>query len=183
VRTADEEPLAVLHRVQDEESEEAPATTELDLGHEYSEHNRERGSRGGGGGSSGASAGRKALLYLPNRLADLVDIVRLDVGVGFGYGAVARITKHLQMGYRHFDPGSMRFGLRGRRAPVFLERADEKGFGGGFKTSPERKVTAGEFGLGADLAIIGAYAGICFDELADFAAGLVTYDFKGDDFR
>ena len=49
-----------------------------------------------------------------------------------------------------------------------------------FSRSKDRSVCPGEIGLGVDL-FLGVYAGICVDELADFATGIFFLDIKDDD--
>lgn len=122
-----------------------------------------------------------ALYYIPNRLLDFIDIFRADVGVGVSYGGVLRFSRYGQMGYRHFLPYSVRIGIRGLKAPAFIERYTEYGFGPSFRNSRDRPVTVAEFGLGLDLVFVGAYAGLSLDELLDFLGGIIFLDLKGDD--
>ena len=123
------------------------------------------------------------LLWVPNRVLDLIDVVKLDVGAGMSFGAVARITKFGQFGYRSLSPLSVRVGLFGRKLPVLVEHSSEFGIGPGFLQSSERTVCKGEIGAGADLFIVGAYGGICVDELLDFVAGIFFLDVSGDDLK
>lgn len=126
---------------------------------------------------------QQAFLWIPNRVADFIDIFRVDVGVGPSAGAVLRITEYGQLGYRQMMPGSLRIGDFGRRLPLVVEASNEFGAGPGFKNSKDREVCPGEVGAGLDLLLVGAYGGICFDELADFVAGIFMADFKDDDFQ
>ena len=123
----------------------------------------------------------QVLLYIPNRVLDLVDVFRVDVGVGPSFGAVVRVTEYGEAGVREMLPMSVRVGDFGRRAPFLLETSNEFGIGPLYVDSSDRKVCPAEVGLGADLLVAGAYAGICFDELLDFAAGLIFIDLKDDD--
>ena len=166
---------APWHRV------EADDTAPIELGQEYSEHSR---------GAPAVSAGRKktsffrvVLLYLPNRVLDLIDIPRIDAGVGFSTGAVVRATRWGQVGYRVVSPVSLRVGLRGRHLPVFLERSSEFGAGPAFLQSADREVTPVELGVGADLFLAGVYAGLSLDQLVDFIGGFVGLDPADDDLR
>lgn len=120
------------------------------------------------------------LLWVPNRVLDFIDIFRVDVGAGSAFGAVGRITKYGQFGYRQIAPLSVRVGLMGRRLPVMVEHSSEFGIGPGFVASHDRKVCKGEIGLGADL-LVGAYLGICTEEVLDFVAGIFFLDVSGDD--
>ena len=123
---------------------------------------------------------RKILWYIPNRVIDLIDVFRLDVGAGPAAGVVVRATRYGQVGARGIYPLAGRIGLRGRRVPVFLERDEEYGIGPHFHQSRQRQVTPYEIGVGIDLGV-GAYAGISLDELADFFAGFVFIDLSNDD--
>lgn len=127
------------------------------------------------------SLASKILLWLPNRVLDLIDVVKLDVGVGPMVGGVVRITKYGQVGFRGVAPATLRAGAMGRRAPVMIERANEMGIGPAFLESPDRIICPGELGVGLDFIFVGAYAGICVDELVDFVGGIFTADIKEDD--
>lgn len=179
-------------------AQDSTAGNDIELGQEYSQYNKSRKvtkvkSRSSKKSSCGnntvcpwskhnAENMRAVALYIPNRIVDFLDIFRVDIGVGPSVGAVARVSKIGQVGYREFNPWSARIGLRGREMPVFLETHDEYGIGPVFENSPDRKVTDGEIGVGADLLIAGAYLGICLDEFVDFVLGIVTIDPSGDDF-
>ena len=160
----------------------------IELGEEYVEYARPVGSGNTARGSSGRSTGQdhslthKVLLYIPNRIVDLLDIFRLDLGAGPAVGGVVRVTKFAQAGMRNMLPLSVRVGLAGRRLPVFVESSNEIGVSPAFAQSKDRNVSAGELGLGIDLGIIGAYGGVCLDEAGDFLAGIVGFDPKDDDF-
>lgn len=123
----------------------------------------------------------EVLLYIPNRILDLIDVFRVDVGVGASVGAVVRVTEYAQVGYRQMAPVSLRVGDFGRQFPVLVETSNEIGVSPAFKQSADREVCSAEIGLGGDLLIVGAYGGICLDELADFVGGLFLIDFKDDD--
>ena len=126
---------------------------------------------------------RKVILYIPNRILDLIDVIRLDLGIGSAIGYVFRVTKYGQFGYRKMKPASFRVGFLGRKWPFLYEKVSEYGIGPSFRTSRERKVTDFELGMGAELFVLGAYAGLSFDELFDFFGGLVGYDYKLDDIK
>lgn len=125
----------------------------------------------------------KALLWVPNRILDFIDIFRVDLGAGPAVGVVGRITKYGQFGYRNMMPASLRIGDFGRKAPVMMERSNEFGIGPAFVDSKDRKICTGELGVGLDLFIVGGYAGVCVDELADFVTGIFFVDLKGDDLK
>lgn len=123
------------------------------------------------------------LLWVPNRVLDFTDIFRADVGVGPAMGGVVRFSKHGQAGYRKINPASVRVGLFGRQVPFLIENSDEYGVGPNYVASKDRKVCKGELGVGADLFLVGAYAGVCADEIADFLAGIFFIDVSDDDIR
>jgi hypothetical protein len=123
----------------------------------------------------------EVLLYIPNRIIDFIDIFRVDVGVGASVGAVVRVTKYAQAGYRQMLPVSFRVGDFGRQFPALVETSNEIGVSPLFKQSADREVCKAEIGLGADALVVGAYGGICLDEVADFLGGIFLIDFKGDD--
>ena len=50
----------------------------------------------------------EVLLYIPNRVLDLIDVFRIDVGIGASVGGVVRVTKYAQGGYRQMLPVSLR---------------------------------------------------------------------------
>jgi hypothetical protein len=126
---------------------------------------------------------RDVLLYLPNRFLDLVDVFRVDVGVGASVGGVVRVTKYVQGGYRQMAPVSLRVGDFGRTFPVMVESSSEVGISPAFKQSADRDVCEAELGLGLDVLILGGYGGVCLDELADFIGGIFLIDFKDDDLQ
>jgi hypothetical protein len=121
------------------------------------------------------------LLWVPNRVLDIVDIFRVDVGVGPAVGGVVRVTEYAQAGLRTMMPASLRVGDFGRELPLTLEASNEFGISPAFRQSKDRKICPGEVGAGADLLIVGAYGGICLDEVVDFIAGVFFLDPKDDD--
>lgn len=123
---------------------------------------------------------RRILWYVPNRVIDLIDIFKLDFGIGGAAGGVVRASRYGQTGYRYVHPISMRIGLRGREIPFFIERHTEYGIGPEFRQTPNRRITPLELGIGVD-AGIGVYAGISIDEFFDFLAGFLWFDPAGDD--
>ena len=163
---------------------------DLQLGEEYSEYNKGRAGMSGRGktnqshheASDSDGTWKTVLLYIPNRIVDFLDIFRVDIGVGPAVGGVMRLTKWGQAGYRDFYPGSVRIGLNGRRSPVFVEHRREAGLGTDYRPSSDRDVTPGEFGVGVDLLVAGAYIGVSADELIDFFGGIFCLDPSNDDF-
>ncbi|MCB0330472.1 MAG: hypothetical protein KDD70_12435 [Bdellovibrionales bacterium] len=122
------------------------------------------------------------LLWPVNRVLDLVDVVRIDVGAGTSYGGVLRITRQGSLGYRSVAPGSLRIGSFGRKPPILFEEEDEKGAGVNYKFSSDREVCDTEIGVGIDLFLAG-YIGICAEGIVDFLGGIIFLDPDDDDIR
>ena len=128
------------------------------------------------------------LLYIPNRVLDLFDIVRLRVRVGPGIAVGARVTEVAQAYVGTY--ASVYAGLPGPRLrqtpklPIGLEShngasvsvVDATADGG---IGPDYSPT--EIGAGFQLAIIGIDIGIDPVEIVDFAAGILTIDLRDDD--
>jgi hypothetical protein len=159
----------------------ADSVPEIHLGQEYTKYNKT--SARSGSSSSGGFSVRSVLLYVPNRLVDLLDIFRCDVGVGPAAGGVLRLSKYAQMGYRGMHPFSLRVGLQGRHSPVFVETSNEFGVGPAFVNSRDRRVQTAEIGAGLDLFLAGAYLGIDLGAIPDFFAGIFGFDPDDDDFK
>jgi hypothetical protein len=124
-----------------------------------------------------------ALLWLPNRFLDLIDVFRADVGLGPSVGGVIRVTRYGQAGFRTMAPGSLRIGNLGRNPPVMIETSNEFGVGPAYVKSKDRDICTGELGAGADIMIAGAYLGFCPEEFVDFVAGLFFLDVMDDDVK
>lgn len=126
--------------------------------------------------------------YLPNRLFDLCDIVRVHARVGTGFGAGARVTRYLPVfigDYRAVWLGLP--GPRGRAAlPLPVGTEGQKGLElgptklGGAWHPPTYGV--GEVGAGVMVYFVGLEIGFDPYELADFLAGIAIVDFAHDDF-
>jgi hypothetical protein len=126
--------------------------------------------------------GDQLLYWLPNRLLDFWDILRVDAGVGPSYGGAVRVTRFLQAGSRNFVPGSLRVGAMGRRLPIMLETSDEEGFAPfDYFPSAQRDVCTYEVGVGLEFLVAGAYLGVCPEEIFDFIGGIFLLDFEHDD--
>lgn len=121
------------------------------------------------------------LLWPVNRVLDIIDVFKFDIGVGPGVGAVVRVTKWGQLGYRQMLPASLRIGNFGRSAPARIEPFEEIGIGPFFRESSVRTVCPGEVGAGVDALLFGVYAGVCVEEIFDFGAGVLFFDPMDDD--
>lgn len=127
------------------------------------------------------------LLYLPNRLFDLVDIVRLRARVGPGFAMGVRATKIVQANLGGYS--TVFVGLPGpRQDPSFpLPLGLEMYAGAALSVAEVGTNTWGpdysptEFGVHTQLALVGFDIGIDPYEIVDLALGLVFLDPVGDD--
>jgi hypothetical protein len=131
---------------------------------------------------------RRVATYVPSRLLDLLDVVRLRVRVGPGTAFGARATEAADVFVGAYT--SVYVGLpgpRGRmlpRLPAGIESrsgaevsAADLSTGAGL--GPDYSST--ECGIGVQLGLFGADAGIDPIELIDFVVGLFGVDLRADD--
>ena len=133
-----------------------------------------------------AASSHPLLMYIPNRIFDLLDIVRLRVRVGPGISAGVRATKPVSafVGFH----STVYAGLPGPRGkaeiplPVWIENR------GGAQASLANLAPGNtyygplEIGVEAQPLIVGLNIGIEPFELLDFAAGFLCIDLQDDDF-
>src|SRR5262245_55389039 len=65
------------------------------------------------------------LYYVPNRVLDFIDIGRLSIGIGCGFGVNVRVTELAEIGFGQYS--TTRFGMKGRVLPVYEESINESG--------------------------------------------------------
>ncbi|HHZ83188.1 MAG TPA: hypothetical protein EYN60_04105 [Nitrospirales bacterium] len=125
------------------------------------------------------------LLYPVNRILDIFDIFRINLGFGPGYGINVRATKLLQAGVESYS--TLRVGL-GKESGIWSPRY-------GIVYTESELLTAGaslaymggrqrgtmEVGTTVHLGLIGAEGAIDLAEIADFFLGFAMIDFKEDD--
>lgn len=137
---------------------------------------------------TGNSLGHKLLLYVPNRVLDALDIVRLRARVGPGLAVGVRATKVASAYIGSY--AAIYAGLPGPRLrptvklPVGLESYSgvdvslaEATVSGGI--GPDYSFT--EFGLSVHLLLLGLDVGLDPWEVVDLVTGLVLIDLRGDD--
>jgi len=135
------------------------------------------------------SVGEVLLFYLPNRIFDVLDLVRLRARVGPGVAVRARATEGVDVGIGSY--ASVFAGLPGPRSqveipfPVGFETYSgiELGPGdaevsGGY--SPDYSVT--EFGASVQAVLVGVDVGLDPFEVLDLVTGFFLVDLRGDDF-
>ena len=134
----------------------------------------------------GRSVAHVVLLYIPNRLFDLLDIVRARVRVGPGFGFTIRATELADLKLGAWT--SVYVGLHGPRLepsipwPVGFDLYSGVGVSVLETETSELYYGRGEFGVGLHLLLVGVDVGVDPLEAADFLTGLVTIDLIGDDY-
>ncbi len=138
----------------------------------------------------GHGLGRRLLFYIPNRVFDVLDVVRarLRLGPGFAVGARATQAAGAQAGFYT----ALFVGVPGPRLepeinwPFGAEAVAKAGATvlGADATLGTDGVAYGygEVGAGFQLAFLGVDLGVDVWEVVDLAAGLLTFDVVGDDY-
>lgn len=125
------------------------------------------------------------LLYPVNRILDIFDIFRINIGFGPGYGINVRATKLLQAGVESYS--TLRVGL-GKESGIWNPRygivyTESEPFTAGASLAymGGRQRGTMEVGTTVHLGFVGAEAAIDLAEIADFFLGFAMIDFKEDD--
>jgi len=139
--------------------------------------------------SEGGGVIHGVLMYLPNRIFDVFDIVRARVRLGPGIGVGVRATELADVFVGFYS--SVFVGIHGPRGepkipwPVGFESL------AGVEVSVADGTTGGatdpnygmvEFGADAQILIVGFAVGVEPFEVLDFVLGFLTIDFAEDDF-
>ena len=135
-----------------------------------------------------ASIGAKLLFYIPNRILDLLDMVRIRLRVGPGLAVDLRATKAADLFVGTY--GSVYAGLPGprmRRMPVLPVGLESRtgvevsvaDVSTGLGVGPDYSPT--EIGAGIQLVIVGADVGFDPMEIVDFIGGFFLWDPRCDD--
>jgi len=142
------------------------------------------------GTSRGAAVRRALLMYIPNRIFDVLDVVRLRVRTGPGLAVGVRATEAVDLGvgaYSSIFVGCP--GPRGRRRanlPIGLESyvgAELSGLAAGEDEDGREGPSYGalEVGAGFHAGAVGLDFGIDPGEIVDLGLGLLFLDPIGDD--
>ena len=131
----------------------------------------------------------RLIFYLPNRVLDLIDIFRLRLRVGPGFGVGARATEAIDVYFGGY--ASVWVGLPGPRnrklpkLPIGLESKSgvelsvvDASIEGGI--GPD--YGPGELGADVQLLVVGVAVGVDPVDALDFLLGILTLDLRGDDF-
>jgi hypothetical protein len=130
-------------------------------------------------------AGHAIAAWIPNRILDVFDIVRLRVRLGPGGALGMRFTRPLSGSVGAYS--AFYLGLPGPRgeptvlSPIGLEHLG-KIDPPSLHASREPYYGVGEIGLGAQLGFVGFDVGVDPAEALDFALGVVFVDLLKDDF-
>jgi hypothetical protein len=129
------------------------------------------------------------VLYIPNRVFDLLDIFRVRARVGPGLAIAARATETMNVGVGSY--ASFFAGIPGPRQAVEFPTPLGLETFSGIELKPsgalvrrggyEPKYGAGEVGVSLHLLLVGIDLGIDLLEVADFAGGLVLMNPQRDD--
>lgn len=135
------------------------------------------------------SSGHAVLMWLPNRVFDVLDVVRLRLRLGPGLGAGARVTEVADITLGGWS--SVFVGIPGPRGrpvinwPIGLETyaGAELSVLDASTEDDEHAPNYGpaEVGLGLHLLILGLEVGVEPWEAVDFIVGLAFFDPVGDD--
>lgn len=125
------------------------------------------------------------LLYLPNRIFDLAEIVRFGVNAGFGLGADLRATWVAQAVFIHDT--SVGAGFQGLRHLPVCVRVAHSAMGVGPIKTPSLGLLdwpINDYDIRAEffVAIVGAHVAVDLGAIGDFVAGLFFFDPSEDDF-
>lgn len=125
------------------------------------------------------------ILYIPNRIFDLVEIVRAGVNVGVGLGVDARATWLAQAVVIHDT--SVGAGWQGLRHLPICARIGHSTMGAGPISTPrlglfDWPVNDYDVRLELFFLLVGAHAAVDLEAIWDFTAGLLTFDPSDDDF-
>jgi hypothetical protein len=130
----------------------------------------------------------KVVMYIPNRVLDVLDIVRLRVRVGPGIAAGARATEVASAFVGAYD--TVYVGLPGPRnrpevkSPIGFESrtgVQASVLDATTSVGPGPDYSTTEIGAGVQAAIIGVDVGIDPVEIADLLAGFFFLDLRNDD--
>ncbi len=130
------------------------------------------------------------LMYIPNRIFDVLDIVRARVRIGPGLSVGARVASIVTVfvgghstayvglpGPRGKPEVSLPFGLEDNSGPALAPTKENNE-----KTEKHPYYGPAEIGAEAQVAIVGINVGVEPLEALDFLAGIIFIDLKGDDY-
>jgi hypothetical protein len=136
----------------------------------------------------GRGVGHVLLWYIPNRISDVLDIVRLRLRLGPGFAVGARVTELADFNLGGYT--TLFVGIPGPRR----EREFNWPFGFESMAGAELSIFDGtasigdgpnygwlEVGLGTQLLLVGFDLGVDVWEVVDFATGIVCIDPVADD--
>jgi hypothetical protein len=129
------------------------------------------------------------LCYIPNRIFDVLDIVRARVRIGPGFSIGARVTEVADVFLGAHK--TVYVGLRGSRGkpqipwPLGVENNQgiEVSVADATTEAPDKPVTDPlEVGVETQLVLVGVNVSVETLEIVDLLAGFIFIDIRGDDF-
>jgi|GEM_PF-2215975 len=125
------------------------------------------------------------LLYIPNRIIDLLDTIRFGVNVGAGIGVDVRCTKWGKLTLISDTSAGIGYQTL-RHLPVCLRSQSKIGLA--FLSTPGWDLLGwyeADYDLRLELFVllVGAHAAVDLGEVLDFVGGIFTWDPMEDDFR
>lgn len=131
--------------------------------------------------------GVKVLMYIPDRVMDLLDVFNVGLAVGPSFGAEVAFTKYAQLGKYAAD--EVGFAWTGRGNPKIHKGLYETSVVGSDRIEPDVENThyfhRGDYQIRVQVAAFLAhvYVGIDLKEIGDFVAGIITLDPSKDDYK
>ncbi|NQZ58518.1 MAG: exosortase system-associated protein, TIGR04073 family [Lentisphaeraceae bacterium] len=129
--------------------------------------------------------GAKAIMYIPDRIADLFDAIRVGVAFGPAIGAEVAITKYGQLGAYASNEAGFAWTGRGNQkqhkgayatAVISLDRVEHEADDAHHFHRSDYQIRAQ-----AALGLVHGYVALDLVELGDFFAGLICMDPSKDD--
>lgn len=123
---------------------------------------------------------KQVALFLPNRVADLLDVVKLGLGINVGLGVDVRVTQWCQLAAE----ASVGVGLQwdGRDHNPGIANAQATAAFGPWRGGVGKGTVASIKPFEVALATGGLKFGVDFAEAADFVLGWFFIDFQQDDY-
>jgi hypothetical protein len=125
--------------------------------------------------------GQAICWYLPNRIMDVFDIVRVHAAVGDGMGGTLRVTKYIWASSFHDNAWCIGWAGKPRQYPMYGEQVEERYFQFFAAKEGELDRDPTEVGLSFHFMIAGANVAASLGKLADAITGIVGIDLANDD--
>lgn len=125
----------------------------------------------------------RVVLYIPNRVLDLFDIVRFGINVGPGIGVDAQVTDPVRAGI--MSRTSAGVGFQGLRHLPVMAAVESYAAVGPLEADcalgPRWYRSGGDVRIEPHLLLVGAHVAVDTFSIGDFIAGIFGFDPSGDD--